>query len=137
MGKTAVIKLAGIDLYFDFSLITYDYCPILFIANGSDGHLYLCHCSEVRFGIRWNVSRTTYHIVQRLIEQQISIVEALRLGSKVFVSTYKHNEGFKSQVVEFDEIDELDLPDADLYLDYPDEGVEEALIKRISKETLR
>lgn len=116
----------GIDLYFIVSLLDFDELPIIFIAGDDEGKIYLCDCTEFRFGKqRWTIGETTIAVLKDLIEQRISVYKALgAISNNVTLAEYDYSdETYQQDVVSFEEVPDYRLPAKDSMLRFVDEGV--------------
>lgn len=122
MKRNALIQLKDRGLFMSFSLVTFDFIPYLFVAQDETQMYHLCHCSETRDGFRWVVTQTNLKIVSELLKKKISMRDALSRGAtEKYIVEYTSTSGFESVQLQFDQIDEFDLPEENLYLEYPDE----------------
>lgn len=118
----------GINLYFDFQFIDYEDVPIVFIAHDCGGRLYLCDCTEIRFGHQqWTISETTIDIIQSLLNYEISVYDALKSdGYKKYLADYNyHTKESTMYEAKFSDISEYRLPEKNAILEYMDADVDE------------
>lgn len=135
MNMKPIIEIENRKLFYRFSIISYDYMPIVFVASDEKRKNYLCHCSEFRNGIDWVVTATDLQIIDDMIHDRITIKKALERGSALkYIVRFKLPDGFTSRSCLFDEIDPLDLPDDDLFVDGPDDEAYDG-IRTLANET--
>ena len=100
----------------------------MFVAHDSAGRLYLCDCTEIRFGHQqWTISETTIDIIQSLLDFRISVYDALKSeGYKKYIAEYNYHtkESIMSKI-DFSDIPEYRLPEKDAILEYIDSDVDE------------
>ena len=124
------------DLYLEHVFTSFDNEPIIFVCSDENFNLFLCLCSEIRGTQRWILSSSTVQVLEDLIDHKIDLYSAL----KNLPDEYKYiiemdiegNETFRR--VLFDDIDELDLPCQDTYLEYFDKEWAYSFINPIKDE---
>ena len=104
----------GRNFYFEFSLLEYDDIPIIFLATDDEKRIYLCECTDTRFGEQnWTIVRTDYDTVIRVMARQLTIYEAIqKRGSQVILAAYDYETGkFSQNITSFDRLSPENLPD--------------------------
>ena len=110
----------GIDFFFLFSILEYDYIPIIFIAKDRQGALYFCDCVECRGVQQWTIAKTTAKTVGKVIDKEITVYDALRSnGDNVIIATYDYaTETYSQKKALFSDLTDEDLPDKDSYVSF-------------------
>ena len=104
----------GRNFYFEFPLLDYDDIPIIFLATDDEKRIYLCECTDTRFGEQnWTIVRTDYDTVIRVMARQLTIYEAIqKRGSQVILAAYDYETGkFTQNITSFDRLSPENLPD--------------------------
>lgn len=104
----------GRSFYFKFSLLEYDGIPIVFLSVDEEKRIYLCECTDTRFGEQnWTICRTDYDTVMRLIDRQISLYEAIQQnGSQIILAAYNYQtEKYTQTFTTFDRLNPEQLPE--------------------------
>lgn len=115
-------KSRGVDLFYSFSILEYEYEPIVFVAKDKENNDYLCDCVEFRFGKQiWTIAKTTKDTLKRLVRGQISTYEALKEnGSAKILAEYDYEtKTFSQRIINFNDIDEKNLPKKGAIIHYP------------------
>ena len=112
----------GFDLYYLFSILEYDYIPIVFIAKDANGVLYLCDCVECRGDQQWTIAKTSIKTIRKVLNKELSVYDALKeYGDDIIVVTFGcESESFTQKKVRFDDLTEEDLPDKDSFITCPE-----------------
>ncbi len=106
----------GKNFYYEFSLLDYDGVPIIFLSTDDDRKIYLCECTDTRFGEQnWTIVPTDYDTVVRLASRQISLYDDIRSSEeKVFLAFYDiDSERFDQKIVSFSELKDENLPEVE------------------------
>ncbi|MBV7271642.1 hypothetical protein JMF89_04060 [Clostridiaceae bacterium UIB06] len=101
--------------------------PVLFTCRDTYNNLYLCLCCDIRNEQRWIISKTNSQVVIDMLSDKITLYDSLRSPyDKNYVVTWSYVEQ-KETVLEcqFSEMDELDLPVKDEYIEAEDGEFEE------------
>lgn len=85
--------------------------PIIFtLLSISEHKRYLCLCSEIRFERKWILTRISDEILNKMIQNEITICEAFeREKENIYIVQY-FKEGYKVKTCSYNELDPLDLP---------------------------
>ncbi|WP_337552839.1 DUF6575 domain-containing protein [Anaerotignum faecicola] len=103
-------------LYLDHIFYEFESEPILFSCTDDKRNIYLCLCSEIRYGQRWVVTKCSITKIKDLIDQKIDIASVF-LSSPNIIAIDMDMEGKeKSCIIEKDKIDRLDLPKEGTYI---------------------
>lgn len=108
------------DLLLDHVFLSFEGVPILFTCRDDESHIFLCHCSEMRECFIWTISRTTPTTVADLVDGSISIYDAIKKSEAIIFTQMSINGVYNYKNVLFDEIDELDLPEQNMMLQFFD-----------------
>lgn len=118
------------DLHYCFSMLVYEGIPIISVCKDNAGQLYLVLCSEIRGMQRWIVNPTVKYVLNKIYDKSITVYDGLKCGDcKKFLVTRIDGDVWNYEIVPFDEIDELDLPDKDAKLEYSCGGASEEIQK--------
>lgn len=111
----------GKELYFMFSLLEYDGVPIIFVCSDSDEKWYLCDCVEFRDYQRWTISKTTATTLADILNQKVSVYDALSFAEecRVVDLDYETDE-YSQKTVPFSCLRHEDLPQRGAMLRYYD-----------------
>lgn len=116
----------GEELYFMFSLLEYDGIPVIFVCSDCDDNWYLCDCVEFRDYQRWTISRTSAAILSDILNQTVSVYDALSAAGecRVVELNYETDE-YSQKMVPFFCLGEEELPQKGSMLWYYDVKAEE------------
>lgn len=111
----------GKELYFMFSMLEYDGVPIIFVCSDDNENWYLCDCVEFRAFQRWTISRTTETVLCDILNQTLSVYDALSLAKecRVVELNYETNE-YSQKIVPFSCLKHTELPQKGAMLQYCD-----------------
>ncbi len=117
------------NFYFEFSLCEYDGIPIVFVATDDDRSLYLCECTDMRFGEQnWTIAATTGKTIRELIDQQITLYEGLkRNASVILVKCDLSTRVFTHQITPFAQLTSEDIPEENSFVWITNEQIESDL----------
>ncbi len=116
----------GEELYFMFSLLEYDGIPILFVCSDCEDNWYLCDCVEFRDYQRWTISRTSAAILSDILNQTLSVFDALSAAGECRVAELNYEtEEYRQKTVPFICLGEAELPQKGFMLRYHDVKAEE------------
>lgn len=124
----------GINLYYEFSLFCYDDLPVVFVATDSERHLFLCNCTEFRFGKQeWIIGKTSVNSLRRVLDGSLTVRDALHAESEeVIRATCDLATGtFTQQQVRFVTLTEWELPAADSFVRFPETDRHHVPIRQI------
>ena len=105
------------NLYLDYVMFSFENEPIVFICSDDKYNPYLCLCSEIRIEQKWIITKCSTTILKRLETKEIDLRSALRANDTVMVITVSTNSKEKSKVLKLCELDDLDFPEPDVFLD--------------------
>ena len=116
----------GKELYFMFSMLEYDGVPVIFVCSDDDENWYLCDCVEFRDYQRWTISRTTAVVLSDILNQTLSVYDALSLSKecRVVELDYETNE-YSQRMVPFSCLKHAELPQKGAMLRYHDVKAED------------
>lgn len=119
------------DLYLEHVLLSFENEPILFVSSNEKSKIFLCFCSEIRGIQRWVVSESSIVILKDLINREIDIYSALgyRTDEFKYIIELKIDGSEECKPIQFNDIDELDLPTPHVYLEYFDKDLAYDFIK--------
>ena len=108
------------NLILDYIFIEDGY-PVLFTCLGDKG-LYLCLCYDTRNEQKWIISPINNAILKQLVFDEISIYSALKHHSGcAYIAIWKFGSNYENYTcVSCQELDDDDLPDADVFLEDDD-----------------
>lgn len=97
-------------LYLDYIFYEFENEPILFLCSDEVKKLYLCVCSDIRYGQKWIVVHCDMNTIKSLIKEEIDIVSAFLASKKAIVINMDLQGNESSIEIDIDKIDRLDLP---------------------------
>lgn len=104
------------DLYLEDVFNVFEDENILFTCTNEKHELYLCVCYEIRGALKWIINKIDGGDIAKLINKEITINDAFRLGSdKKIRIIFTYENGEKVDFPELKEIEEL-LPTKGVYL---------------------
>ncbi len=105
------------DLQMDKIFLATDF-PVLFTCRNND-RLFLCVCRTIIEEQKWVVSEIKFETLNKMINNQISIYDAFKSGvASCIVSWNNNDKKEKYRPIKNSDIDDSDLPDKDVMLDY-------------------
>lgn len=117
---------SGKDFYYVFSLLDLDDLPIVFIARDVEWQMYLCDCTEFRFGKQnWTIARTNPAIIKDVINHRMSVYSALKALSNniVLAECDLETDLFIQTITSIEKIPYNRLPERDAFILYGCEDV--------------
>jgi CRISPR/Cas system CMR subunit Cmr4 (Cas7 group RAMP superfamily) len=117
-------------------LIIFENEPILFICSNKDMKIFLCLCSDIRGIKRWIVSKSSVKVLEDLIDHKIDLYSAFefQLDEYKIIVELNTNNNIQYDQILFNDIDELDLPEKMVQLEYFDEDSVRKFIKYIEEK---
>lgn len=112
-----------------FTIIEYDYEPILMVLRDRYQNLYLGLCSELRGMRRWIVAPTNTQELHRLLNYKYTINEALKALSNTAYVIERHGSEYLYERMPFNQVNPLYLAEEGVYAEFIDEDCEENLAK--------
>ncbi|MDC7291382.1 hypothetical protein NXH76_26735 [Blautia schinkii] len=97
-------------LYLEHILYEFEQEPILFLCTGESGDLYLCLCSDFRYGQKWIAVRCSLSTLKSLIDEEIDIVSAFIKQETAILITMDVQGNESSSFIDIKDVDPLDLP---------------------------
>lgn len=97
-------------LYLDYVFYEFETEPILFTCVDEKKQLYLCLCSDIRYGQKWVVAECSITTLTNLINEEIDITSAFLKVPKVIIITMDLEGNESNYVIDINKIDRLDLP---------------------------
>ena len=130
------IPLIG-DLDVDFIIFQADY-PVLFTCKDICDNIYLCVCCEVREQQRWIVSPIKSSTIVGMLENKITLYDAFKFGNgKRYIITWEFESKVEDvKVVDFSDIDLLDLPVQGEYFEAEEHEFDDYIEKLEQSESL-
>lgn len=120
----------GKDLYYVFSLLDYEDLPIVFVARDDDWQIYLCDCTEFRFGEQlWTIAKTTLSVIRDIIMHRRSVYSSLNASSDsvILAECDLESDQYSQTFIQFDRIPDNRLPVKDSILSSVNEDTIESL----------
>ena len=111
--------IADKPYYYAHSLLEHDGIPILFIAYDGSYNLYLCDCTEFRFGIqKWIIAKTNIKIINKVAKGEITLDDAFGLVSNIvlLVNCDLHTDTFTHCYKKLNEVSKERLPEKNTFL---------------------
>ncbi len=129
MSKKAFIEYGNEKLYLLFSIIVFEYLPILFVAYDEKDQLYLVFCSESREIMRWVIGKTNIRTIEAVLNQDMTINEALGCeeAGRIMVVKFSKTEGYSIEETSLCEVDPYYLTESGVYAEFIEDDVEENL----------
>lgn len=109
-----VIKIK--KLYLEYIFLKFESEPIIFLCVDEEKNIYLCICSDIRYGRRWLVTKCNMNTLKSLIDEEIDISSAFLLTQYIIVIDMDLEGNESSSIIERDNIDRLDLPKEGTYI---------------------
>ena len=137
MNEVYFENVTGIgDLYLEHIFYEFESEPILFVCEDKSDKLYLSLCSEIRGRQKWLLSQCSVNLLKLLLNEKIDVASAFRINSEIFIveMDLKGNEKSYKEITE--DIDELDLPKAGIYVRCEKEEAENYIWKKELNEML-
>lgn len=104
------------DLFLEYIFFEFESEPILFTCVDREKNLYLCLCSEIRYGQKWLITKCNMNTLRAVIEERIDVASAF-FRNPFVVSICMDLQGVEeSYIIEKSKIDELDLPKPGTYI---------------------
>lgn len=108
------------DLKVEKVLFMFDNLPIIFVCTDSKKRRYLCQCTDIILGYSWMITQITYEILIRMIQNEISVLDAFKKSGHLIIIAERMSDGkMDYRKMKFDDIDDDDLLDPDEKLDNP------------------
>lgn len=116
-------------LHYLFSIVEYDYEPILMVLRDDSQKLFLGLCSELRGMRRWIVALTNVQVLRGLLDFKYTINEALKAVSNTAYVIERHGNEYSFERIPFNQVNPLYLAEEGVYAEFTDEDCEENLAK--------
>ena len=97
-------------LYLEYVFYEFESEPILFTCIDEEKKLYLCLCSEIRYGQKWVVTECSIMQLKALIEEEVDIASVFLSGPRIIAIEMDLQGNESSSLIENNKIDRLDLP---------------------------
>lgn len=111
MNEAYFSNIANIgNLYLDYVIYEFELEPILFTCVDANKNLYLCLCSDIRYGQKWFITKCNISILEALFLNRIDIASAFCMFTDLTVVEMDINGIEKNYKINCKEIDRLDLP---------------------------
>lgn len=123
------------DLYLEKIFLEFENIPILFTCRDINNRLYLCLCSEIRGIQKWTVVRTKASVLISMIKDEITIYNVFEKSeNNILLLSYKRgNKEIKCESMIFEDIDELNFPDRNEFLE--DYNTFQSYIRELEKSS--
>ena len=72
-------------LYLDYIFYEFESEPILFSCVDDEKKLYLCLCSEIRYGQKWVITECELSTLKALIDEKMDIASAFLLKNEIII----------------------------------------------------
>lgn len=106
------------DLTLKYEFFEFESEPILFLCTDKNKeNLYFCLCSELRYEQRWILVKVDVPELEELIDRKRDIYSIYENSSQIILITADIEGKQNSEVLDFDKIDKLDLPEREVYLE--------------------
>lgn len=105
------------DLSLEKVLFSYENIPIVFICKNNMNEKFLCLCNDVIEEECWMVSKISVSKLLDILYDKITIFNAFKTSDNNIIIATRSQDHIIYQEKAFDEIDELDLPDENEYLE--------------------
>lgn len=114
--------------------------PILFLCQSEQNetdYVYLCQCYEYRNVQKWHLAKIEWSYIRSMAKGSISVYEALVEKAQKLWNIVYTKDGIETVTkIERSQMEEVDLPDKDFYLDEDDLAeFEESFPDTVNKET--
>lgn len=103
-------------LYLEHIFYEFESEPILFSCVDEKKNLYLCLCSDIRYGQRWIITKCSISSLKALIEEKIDIASVFLIKPNIIAIDMDLEGKESSCIIEKDKIDRLDLPKEGTYI---------------------
>lgn len=103
-------------LYLDYIFYEFESEPILFSCVDDEKKLYLCLCSEIRYGQKWIITECELSTLKALIDEKMDIASAFLLKNEIIIIDMDLQGKESSYVIRSEEIDRLDFPKEGMYI---------------------
>lgn len=103
-------------MYLEHVFYGFESEPILFTCTDEAQKLYLCLCSDIRYGQKWIIVECSIMKLKELIEEETDIASVFLSASHVIAINMDLQGNESSAVIERDQIDRLDLPKEGTYI---------------------
>lgn len=104
--------------------------PILFLCSDEKCKLYLCLCSDIRYGQKWIVTECNISKLKSLVREEIDITSVF-LNSKSVIIICMDIEGNENSFeVDIEKVDRMDLPKEGTFIRCDKENAQNYLWKK-------
>lgn len=103
-------------LYLEYTFFEFENEPILFLCGDQNKKLYICICSDIRYGQKWIITECKITTLKLLINEEIDIVSAFLRPKKAVIVNMDLQGNESNFEIEVDKIDKLDLPKEGTYI---------------------
>ena len=111
MNKDVFFDIEGLgSLYLDYIFFEFESEPVIFTCTNPSFKLYLCLCSEIRYGQRWILTECNIYTLRMLIEGKLDLKSALLFNETVYEVNMDLQGNETCRQINSTEIDDLDLP---------------------------
>jgi len=109
------------NLNLDRILFEFEYTPIIFTCRDLKNDFYLCLCADIRKIQEWIITPISPELLKRMLKDKITIYDAFKLSDeKKIMAQYTKKDGISYKKVNFNNIDDMLLPDKDEFLEDED-----------------
>lgn len=104
------------QLYLEHVFFEFEKEPILFTCHDQLNQIYLCLCSDIRYGQKWIIAKCNTKILRALITTEIDIVTAFLEQQEAIVVDMDMKGTEKSYKVNIQDLNDEMLPDNGIFL---------------------
>lgn len=97
-------------LYLEHIFYDFETEPILFSCIDEKKNLYLCLCTDIRYGQKWIVTPCSIAVLRALLNEEMDIASAFFKSSSVITIIMDLHGNESSFITDINKIDRLDLP---------------------------
>lgn len=104
------------NLYMEHIFYEFENEPILFLCKDKMDNIYLCLCSDIRYGQKWVITKCTIDILKKAIEKDVDISSIFLHQKKAIIINMDLQGNENSFEIDTQNIDPLDLPKKGTYI---------------------
>lgn len=117
-------------LYLEYVFYEFENEPILFLCSDEEKKMYICLCSDIRYGQKWIVVECGMSTLKSLIKEEIDIVSAFLISKEAIVINMDLQGNESSFQIDIDKVDRLDLPKEGTFIRCDKEKAQDYLWKK-------
>lgn len=103
-------------LYLDYIFYEFENEPVLFMCRDEDKKIYICLCSEIRYGQKWIIVECDINTLRALVNEKIDIASAFLISREAIIINMDLLGNEIISKINIDDIDRLDLPKEGTYI---------------------